>query len=451
MKRGLIMKVSKRKAVILTKDGSFENVRLKKGEQPEIGQEYICPNENVHPTYRTDRMLLPSFSLSLVAIIVFVLVAGGFPFGHQKASAAAYVSFDINPSIEVAVDKDLNVLKVRALNEDAKSLLDNTEGLENKSLKHFSQSLFKKLKEFGYFDTYNDLLITSSYDQSLESSDVQKRIKDAINQLKSNKQVKNTSIVLSIMETTPEQRKEANKLGLSMGKFMVYQDALQQDQSLKVEHVRTLSFSELRKLNVDKNNTDVVEAVLPEGSTPQSDQVKHTNFDSKETKPLHKKQDSQKNTQTKSVENVLNEPDQAELDTAIKDLKEDKVTAPSVPAKTEDSKQQTITGNEENKDAKESENDQDAESEEDDEERKNKEEENEGKDISKKHSHKKSFSKKDKHKKDHKNHNRQVKIKIHLGEWKKQLPSSDHNQDRDLLKVQFVQTGTFQNLFSTGF
>ncbi|WP_261130403.1 anti-sigma factor domain-containing protein [Bacillus sp. Marseille-Q3570] len=247
MKRGLIMEVSKRKAVILTKDGSFERVRLKKGEQPEVGQEYICPPEISDAFFQPRKTLLPSFSLSLVAIIVFVLVAGGMPFGTNKASAAAYVSFDINPSIEVAVDNEMNVIKVRALNEDAKNLLEGSEEYKDSSLLVFSDSLFKTLKESGYFDTYEDLLITSTIDDDFVSDEMRKRLNKSIERLKASKYIENTGIVLSLRETTEATRKLAEENGLSMGKYLVFEDISNIDDTFTLDQASVLSLSEMNK------------------------------------------------------------------------------------------------------------------------------------------------------------------------------------------------------------
>ncbi|WP_408007551.1 anti-sigma factor domain-containing protein [Pseudalkalibacillus sp. A8] len=277
MKRGLIMEVSKRKAVILTKDGSFERVRLKKGEKPEVGQEYICPPEVSDAFFQPNRKLLPSFSLSLVAIIVFMLFAGGMPFQQNKASAAAYVSFDINPSIEVAVDKELNVIKVRALNEDAENLLDGSTDYENASLLLFSDSLFETLKEYGYFDTYDDLLIASSLDEDYVSPEMRKRLEDSIEKLKSSKYIENTGVILSVLETTEANRNVANENGLSMGKYLVFQDALAKDKTLTIQQVSSTPYSELKKLMMAKDEEvdEDKEQALPE--TVPDDRLYQTN------------------------------------------------------------------------------------------------------------------------------------------------------------------------------
>ncbi|MGP4078642.1 anti-sigma factor domain-containing protein [Pseudalkalibacillus sp. R45] len=283
MKRGLIMEVSKRKAVILTKDGSFERVRLKKGEQPEVGQEYICPPEISDAFFQPRKTLLPSFSLSLVAIIVFVLVASGMPFGTNKASAAAYVSFDINPSIEVAVDNDMNVIKVRALNEDAKKLLEGSNEYKDSSLLVFSDSLFKTLKESGYFDTYEDLLITSTIDDEYISDEMRKRLNKSIERLKASKYIENTGIVLSLRETTEATRKLAEENGLSMGKYLVFEDISDIDETFTLDQASGLSYSAMNKYMAKAQvGLDEDKGVVPANKGPQQDNIRKLNQMKKE-------------------------------------------------------------------------------------------------------------------------------------------------------------------------
>ena len=50
--------------------------------------------------------------------------------GTEKAEKQAYVSLDINPAIELIVDKDNNVVSVRGENEDGQVLLYEETGIK---------------------------------------------------------------------------------------------------------------------------------------------------------------------------------------------------------------------------------------------------------------------------------------------------------------------------------
>lgn len=351
------MEVSKRKAVILTKDGSFERVRLKKGEQPEVGQEYICPPEISDAVFQPKKTLLPSFSLSLVAIIVFVLVASGMPFGPNKASAAAYVSIDINPSIEVAVDDEMNVIKVRALNEDAKSLLKGLGEYKDSSLVVFSDSLFKTLKHSGYFDTYEDLLITSTIDDDFVSDELRKRLNKSIERLKASKYIENTGIVLSLRETTEATRNLAEENGLSMGKYLVFEEISSIDQTFTLEQANALSYSEMNKYmtNVqfgaeDKDKQEPEKS--PEG-LKQDNNLEQTNIENnganteaptpKETETASSANDEAKDDVTDKIKTALENRDEKDEKPAASEPVSEPVekakNATTAPAKDETEKE----------------------------------------------------------------------------------------------------------------
>ncbi len=297
------MEVSKRKAIILTKNGGFERIRLRNGERPEIGQEYIYPLEqSLSRSYMPfKRMVVPSFSVALTLLIIFVLVAGAFPFSSNKASAAAYVSFDINPSIEVAVDDNMNIIKVRALNKDAEELLTNSD-YQDTSLLYFSQSLFEILEKNGYLDSYHDLLITTSLDDQSLPTEVEQLLEESINTIKQNSKLQGTSVVVSVMTTTLATREKANKHGVSIGKYLVYQDAVKNGNALSLDQASSLSYTELRHIvakdpqeeseqteatmkpsvkpeHVNRTNNDVEMAnpEAPKSSNPATDEVKKVN------------------------------------------------------------------------------------------------------------------------------------------------------------------------------
>ena len=66
-------------------------------------------------------------SLAAACLAVVLLVSGGLVF-RQENAVASVVSLDVNPSIELNVNKREKVLSCRALNEDARKLLEDMNG-----------------------------------------------------------------------------------------------------------------------------------------------------------------------------------------------------------------------------------------------------------------------------------------------------------------------------------
>lgn len=81
--------------------------------------------------------------------------------GDKKAEAAAYVSMDINPSIEFTLDKDNKVISVYGANEDGKVLLYGEDGIIGLNVEVAVEKVTKLAVELGYLDESNKVVETT--------------------------------------------------------------------------------------------------------------------------------------------------------------------------------------------------------------------------------------------------------------------------------------------------
>ncbi len=84
--------------------------------------------------------------------------------GTEKAEKQAYVSLDINPAIELIVDKDNNVVSVRGENEDGQVLLYEETGIKGEKIDVAINKITDLAVKYGYLDEDNkvvDTLVTS--------------------------------------------------------------------------------------------------------------------------------------------------------------------------------------------------------------------------------------------------------------------------------------------------
>ena len=84
--------------------------------------------------------------------------------GTDKAEKQAYVSLDINPAIELIVDKDNNVVSVRGENEDGQVLLYEETGIKGEKIDAAINKITDLAVRYGYLDEDNkvvDTLVTS--------------------------------------------------------------------------------------------------------------------------------------------------------------------------------------------------------------------------------------------------------------------------------------------------
>lgn len=115
--KGIVMKVTERQIILMCSDGSFKNIpRSSETEVPLLGEWYqYVPKKRIH-----------WFKYSSVASVFLFILLGSLLMIFDKEPAYV-VAIDINPSIEIFTDKDLNVLRVEANNNDAEKLLASKE------------------------------------------------------------------------------------------------------------------------------------------------------------------------------------------------------------------------------------------------------------------------------------------------------------------------------------
>ena len=106
-----------------------------------------------------------------------MVVCSAFAFGAcdnnntdpaDKAENQAYVSLDINPAIELIVDKDNNVVSVRGENEDGQVLLYEETGIEGEKIDAALQKITDLAVQYGYLDENNkvvDTIVSSGNDE----------------------------------------------------------------------------------------------------------------------------------------------------------------------------------------------------------------------------------------------------------------------------------------------
>lgn len=129
--KAVVMEVEGRRALVLTAGGDFRRVRL---DRPgcQVGEEVFVP-ARPEQALGARPLFYGSFALAAAAAFAFALVVGrptapaadspGARVPAAVETVMAYVSVDINPSAELAVDGQGLVVAARALNGDAVELL----------------------------------------------------------------------------------------------------------------------------------------------------------------------------------------------------------------------------------------------------------------------------------------------------------------------------------------
>ena len=105
---------------------------------------------------------------SLIAACLAVMLLGGGLFYQQVNAVASVVSLDVNPSIELKVNRSEKVLSCTPLNEDAKAILadmSNGADLKGAKLDVAVNAIVGSLVRNGYLDSISSAIMISVEDR----------------------------------------------------------------------------------------------------------------------------------------------------------------------------------------------------------------------------------------------------------------------------------------------
>lgn len=118
---GIVMEIHKRQASIMTNNGQFLKVKLGK-QIPSVGEIYTGEILVKTPYHKY---------AAAAASLVFILLSGTVSYAYYTPTASVVVN--INPSIELKVNRWDRILKTIPLNDDGKVVLASID-IKNKSL-----------------------------------------------------------------------------------------------------------------------------------------------------------------------------------------------------------------------------------------------------------------------------------------------------------------------------
>lgn len=105
--------------------------------------------------FMVSSLKLPKFLVPAMSVVL-LLAVGAFFF--TASSPATYVTMQVNPALEFALDKDNNVISVESLNEDAKLLINDLK-LVDKELEAALLLIVGKANELGFVKPDQEFMI----------------------------------------------------------------------------------------------------------------------------------------------------------------------------------------------------------------------------------------------------------------------------------------------------
>lgn len=189
---------------------------------------------------------------AIAAAAALVLAVGGFAGYQYQFAVDTAVSIDVNPSIELEVNRQEKVLRATPLNDDAQTILDGMK-LEGVNLKTAVNAVIGSMVQNGYFtDEVNSILLSVDNDDEAKRVALQEELTQGVNESLQQLSVNGTVFAQSL-NSSAELKALAEQYGISEGKAYWVQMLTTADSTLSADVLAKLSINDLALLAEARN------------------------------------------------------------------------------------------------------------------------------------------------------------------------------------------------------
>ncbi|MBT2697000.1 anti-sigma factor domain-containing protein [Bacillus sp. ISL-40] len=217
MKKGVVMEIDDAFLTLLTPEGEF--LHAKRQNQPyAIGEEiHFFPIEsgktsNHLNTLKNVFKLKPVWALMAA---LFIFLGSFFPM-YQNNKAYAYMSIDVNPSIELSINKKMQVVEITGYNKEGKEIISQLNKWEKEDVSKVAQTILAEMKKEGYLNTKENIIISTVRTKEAEGK-IDKKLQENIDEIKAS--VNKQKLEITVLKATESEWKKAHKLGITTGKY----------------------------------------------------------------------------------------------------------------------------------------------------------------------------------------------------------------------------------------
>ena len=197
--------------------------------------------------------------LAAVAALLALIIGIGFGAGAYKVNhtVVSTVSLDVNPSIELRVNRHERVLEARALNEDARAVLDGMD-LEGSDLNVAVNAVIGAMVRNGYIsEAANSILISVDSDDNANAKALQEKLTLEVSKLLDTQDF-NGAVLSQTVEKESELKLKAEKYGITVGKAQLIEKILKKDTQYSFGSLAGLTVHQLNLL-VDRKEAQTGE------------------------------------------------------------------------------------------------------------------------------------------------------------------------------------------------
>ncbi|MBO5666377.1 MAG: PepSY domain-containing protein [Firmicutes bacterium] len=181
------------------------------------------------------------------------LVFGGAGLYVQGSAVDSIIELDVNPSVELSVNKKERVVGAKALNDDAIVILEGMD-LKGSDLEVAVNALIGSMLKHGYIsELQNSILISVENSDAVRGKVLEERLVKEVNDLLKASSIDGAILSQQLDESTKSAEAMAKELNISEGKAALIQQMVVKDSVLVKEELKDLGVHELNLLVESKN------------------------------------------------------------------------------------------------------------------------------------------------------------------------------------------------------
>lgn len=208
------------------------------------------------------------FSNKLVSVfaMVIICIVGLFGYGQYNTyyTADSIIEFDVNPSIELEINKKEKVIEVTPLNEDGKKIIEDMD-LKNTDVYVAVNAIIGSMLKNGYLSVdSNSILVSVKNDDVEKGNQLQEKISNNIEEVLKASSI-NGSILAQTYDDDNETKLLANQYSISEGKANLINQILKAE--IKDTNGNLITAEALSKLSINELN------LLLEAKEPQLNKI----------------------------------------------------------------------------------------------------------------------------------------------------------------------------------
>ncbi len=231
---GMVVEIKAKTCIILTPDGQFREIPLPPGGV-RLGEEISYAPRRRHPIWQP----------VMAAACLLILLGAGLLYHGWLTRAVAFVSMDINPSVEMVLDRREYVCEAKGLNAAGEILLSRAM-VVGRPLEEAINTLLTRAVQSSYLlPSQNNVVLTTittknGQEPALQPGKIYQTIVESL---------QSTGVPAEVVVETaaPEIRRQARKLGLSTGRYLIHVEGSKKGLDIGLEELKREGMASLEK------------------------------------------------------------------------------------------------------------------------------------------------------------------------------------------------------------